>query len=234
MDINPFDSVTNPIKFVTDIGNTVYGTAEGLWNDFTGNTAVDKANAANLQLGREQMAFQEKMSNSAHQREVTDLKAAGLNPILSASHGGASTPQGSLPTQQARPAAKEGLMSLLNMVATINSAQNVAADTGKKLQETQTNSAMEKLTRAQIPGATATAKGIEADLAKRQSMRKMWSGLGENFDWFKQALQGIIDKKSREYDSVAPRKNRSLKIEDGRYESDLNPYQNPKFRLKGE
>lgn len=70
------------------------GFAGAIVGPLIGGYQQRRQDAKQRNLNQEQNQWEADMANSSHQREVQDLKLAGLNPILSAGGGGAATPNG--------------------------------------------------------------------------------------------------------------------------------------------
>lgn len=114
----------------------------------TGGTLL--SSALNLRESSKNRQFQEELSGTAHQREVRDLIASGLNPILSANHG-ASTPGGSQASVEDLGAGfSRGVASALAVKAT--KAQIEVAES-----QADQNSAQAQLARTQAADISSTA-----------------------------------------------------------------------------
>jgi len=149
------------------------------------------ANAATAASSAKQMRFQNYMSSTAHQREVNDLIKAGLNPILSAKYGGASTPGGA--SYQAQN----------EVTPAVNSAVALAA-----------NRAQVELLKAQVDKTRAETVNVQAETpyipqqrhwtiektiaeAQRTLQEKILTGNKVNESQLQQTAQKIGNRKAR-------------------------------------
>ncbi len=128
-----------------------------------GSLVTSSASKAEASRNRK---FQEDMSRTAHQREVKDLRAAGLNPILSAGGGGASTPSGAMGT-----------------ISDIGQAVTGGVNTAIA------NRAMQ----ANVRSTTATAETKEVDAKMAKDMFKFYNS---NSALKKSVLSGMLSRVS--------------------------------------
>lgn len=128
-------------------------------------------NETNLQLGREQMGFQERMSNTAYQRAVKDMAAAGINPMLASQVGGATSPSGAMPqVQNALGAGVNGAKQGMEV------AQQVQAIEQSKAQADQLKAQSDKIrseTMDQNLNTAALAAKIQHDKDSAQQLRQL-------------------------------------------------------------
>jgi hypothetical protein len=141
------DAVTSTASKLAPLAtfiNPGVGAAMGAVGSYLGGQSANKANQL---MAQQQMGFQQQMSDTSYQRGVKDLKAAGLNPMLAYTQGGASTPQG----------------AIAQMENVVGNATNSAFQSAATAQAVRNQQAQLQLTGAQIDNVDATTKNTRMD-----------------------------------------------------------------------
>lgn len=121
-------------------------------------------NAFNSQEAAIQRGWEERMSNTAFQRQVEDMKAAGINPALVMSGSGASTPSGS--------SASGSLVGMPNVNLLQLLLDRIRVRNESRLSRVQSKSIQEK-TAAEVSNIEADTK-LKQEQAGQISQNRAW------------------------------------------------------------
>lgn len=159
--------------------------------------AADRSDA----MAREEMAFQERMSNSAYQRARSDMEKAGINPMLAVQNGGASTPSGAM-----------GSAPLAQATDVFGRAVSGAMDMMRLQNETKAQGSQQALNDAMSTKALADAGASGASSKQMQASTKALESQMEAIAARAKAdkVQSDYDYKAGTYDALMKRLNPAL------------------------
>lgn len=123
---------------------------------------ADKVNAFNAEQAELNRQFQREMSDTAFQRQVADLKAAGLNPVLATRLSGASTPAGSAAQGQKGDTDTSLNNALTSLVGSFISQENARLNAQTNLAIAEKNNSTSRLIAEISAAATMNSASMHA------------------------------------------------------------------------